>query len=584
MIIGLMPPLGSNDASSELSLLLAKIGNTLSGEVFNPGAIQTFGRRLALLDSADSSNARPRLNVFSAPDMQLIMLSDASLSSQYLPTTHVKLRPDTPLDWNLPGRWVAASVPNNEVEPILWASDPLGHQWLYFTETRHGIVFSNDFYVTCLLAPTAGEINLSNLRRALVLGYMLGEETIHPAIRLAPPGCVFEWTNGGFHIHSFHRLKYGDVLAGKSNDAKKNAVVTAFESAAEGWKKILPERTSISLSAGLDSRTALSYLRRAGLKMPCFTFGHPESVEVRDAARIAALVGTTTQVFPIPDISWNDWEISTQRLGSAGQVQMSGWAQAWLRYIGHEADALVHGYLGDALTGKHLSSSIVGALSNGLSYFTNFSIDSFWRDWPGLRKQWREHMAPELEADFREVLSGVDVAFAHQQTLHLDLYCHERLWTAFQPNFLGQSVLPACFFYHPDILQVWTNLSIADLDRQALYNQANHQAFPTLFPGQPTASFNLARRIARKVLQMFNNSLPDSQRPIVIDKTSMIAATNQQAISRILAVQDTLDKVVDVRYVISRIENSGRNMLSQDECAALIRVINVAHLLALIQK
>jgi len=68
----------------------------------------------------------------------------------------------------------------------------------------------------------------------MVLGYMLGEETIHPAIRLAPPGCVYEWTNGGFHIHSFHRLKYGDVLAGKSNDAKKNAVVTAFESAAEG--------------------------------------------------------------------------------------------------------------------------------------------------------------------------------------------------------------------------------------------------------------------------------------------------------------------------------------------------------------
>ena len=163
------------------------------------------------------------------------------------------------------------------MEPILWASDPLGAQWLYFTETRHGIVFSNDFRVTCLLAPSASEIDIASLRRALVLGYMLGEETIHPAIRLAPPGCVFEWINGGFHIHSFRRLKYGDVLAGKSNNAKKNAVVTAFESAAEGWKKILPERTSISLSAGLDSRTALSYLRRAGVKMPCFTFGHPET-------------------------------------------------------------------------------------------------------------------------------------------------------------------------------------------------------------------------------------------------------------------------------------------------------------------
>jgi len=83
---------------------------------------------------------------------------------------------------------------------------------------------------------------------------------------------------------------------------------------------------------------------------------------------------------------------------------------------------------------------------------------------------------------------------------------------------------------------------------------------------------------------MFNSSLPDSQRPIVIDKNSMIAATNQQTISRILAVQYTLDKVVDVRYVISRIENSGRNMLSQDECAALIRIVNVAHLLVLIRK
>ncbi len=116
MIVGLMHPLGLNDASGELSLLLPQVCNTLGKDVFNPNAVQTFGRRLALLDSAGSSNARPRLNVFSAPDMQLIMLSDASLSSQYLPTTHVKLRPDTPLDWNLPGRWVAASIPSNELE------------------------------------------------------------------------------------------------------------------------------------------------------------------------------------------------------------------------------------------------------------------------------------------------------------------------------------------------------------------------------------------------------------------------------------------------------------------------------------
>ena len=81
MIIGLMPPLGLNDASGELSLLLPQVCNTLGKDVFNPNAVQTFGRRLALLDSAGSSNARPRLNVFSAPDMQLIMQSDASLSS-----------------------------------------------------------------------------------------------------------------------------------------------------------------------------------------------------------------------------------------------------------------------------------------------------------------------------------------------------------------------------------------------------------------------------------------------------------------------------------------------------------------------
>ena len=107
MIIGLMHTPGLNDASSELSLLLAKIGNPLSGMVFDSNAIQTYGRRFALLDTAGSSNERPRLNVFSASDIQLIILSDASLSSQYLPTTHVKLKPDTPCDWNLPGRWIA---------------------------------------------------------------------------------------------------------------------------------------------------------------------------------------------------------------------------------------------------------------------------------------------------------------------------------------------------------------------------------------------------------------------------------------------------------------------------------------------
>ena len=69
-----------------------------------------------------------------------------------------------------------------------------------------------------------------------------------------------------------------------------------------------------------------------------------------------------------------------------------------------------------------------------------------------------------------------------------------------------------------------------------------------------------------------------------LTETQPIVSDGSRDPSARFADKGRLHKVVDVRYVTSRIENPGRNMLSQDECAALIRVVNVAHLLALIQK
>ncbi|ADJ28614.1 hypothetical protein [Nitrosococcus watsonii] len=580
MIFGVLSLQAKHEASQILAALFKRIHRDGT-----PDQIRTFDFRLAITTIAGTPNSRPRINIIPFSTGQLVILADIPIREyvSYLEKTDA-LSPDLPLAWSLPGRWIAITVPHDINKPIQWASDPIGAQWLYVTETSGGLVFSDNFWAVAKTVSSSQGIDPKALCHALVLGYNLGEETITPGIKLAPGGCVYQWDAGDFRIIRSHQLEYGDKMAGATEAEKITQVQAAFYEAALSWKKVLPARTALSLSAGLDSRTALAYLQRAGVEMSFYTFGQPGSTEVIGAQSIAQRVGYSTHLFKIPDASWDDWEINIQTLGTIGPLQQSGWAHSWRTMLANEADAVVIGYLGDALTGKHLSSQQFNR-SDWVNYWTHWSLSWEWQEWPGIRKKWRRDLPNNLAASFRQITQKLEVAFPHQQAFHLDFYCRQRRWVASQPNDIGAALLPVCFFYHPAIWKIWTNLALSDLERQRLYRRANHQLFPDLFHRPVSPAGDLFQRASRKLtrfLRRTDTALPPSERPRVIDRSRALERNQQQIIAQLEYSRELLEEVVDVDFVLERIGAFELQRPSEAECAMIMRVVNASHLISAI--
>ncbi|ABA58406.1 hypothetical protein Noc_1944 [Nitrosococcus oceani ATCC 19707] len=580
MIFGMLTLQAEHDASQMLATIFKRIYRDGT-----PDQIRTFDFRLAITTIPDTPNSRPRINIIPFSTGHLIVLADI-LIGEYV--SHLEkadtLSPDLPLAWSLPGRWIAITVPNDINKPIQWASDPIGAQWLYFTETSDGLVFSDCFWAVAKTVSRSQGIDPNALRHALVLGYNLREETIIPSIKLAPGGCIYEWDAGDFRIIRSHQLEYGDAMAGATEAEKIAQVEAAFHEAALSWKKVLPARTALSLSAGLDSRTALAYLQRAGVEVSFYTFGQPGSTEVIGAQSIAQRVGCSTRLFKIPDASWNDWETNIQTLGAIGPLQQSGWAHSWRAMLANKADAVVIGYLGDALTGKHLSSKQFDR-SDWVNYWTHWSLNWEWQEWPGLRKKWRKDLSNNLAASFRQIIHKLEVAFPHQQAFHLDFYCRQRRWVASQPNDIGAALLPVCFFYHPAIWKVWANLPLSDLERQTLYRRTNYQLFPDLFrrPVSPTEElFQRSFRKFTRLLRRTNTDLLPSERPRVIDRWRALEINQQQIIVQLEHNREPLEEVVDVDFVLKRMGAFKSQRLSETECAMIMRIVNASHLVSAI--
>ncbi|ADE15274.1 conserved hypothetical protein [Nitrosococcus halophilus Nc 4] len=583
MILGMLTLRAESDASQTLAALFKRIGSPPVDRDSALDQIQTFGSRLAIMAIPDMPYSRPRISIIPFSDGQLIVLADVYIGERgSQPEKTDTLSPELPLSWSLPGRWIAISVPHDTNKPIQWASDPIGAQWLYFAETSDGVVFSDSFRIVAKAADRGQNIDPEALCRALVLGYNLEQETIIPSVKLAPGGCVYEWGTGDFHSVRSHQLEYGDALAGATDAEKVAQVEAAFHEAALSWKKVLPTRTALSLSAGLDSRTALAYLRRVGVEMSFHTFGQPGSTEVIGAQAVAQHISCNTRLFEIPTASWGDWAMNIQRLGGVGPVQQSGWAQRWRAMLANEADAVVIGYLGDALTGKHLSSRQLDR-SDWINYWTHWSLSWEWQEWPGLRKKWRKGLFNNLAANFRQATNTLEVAFPHQKAFHLDLYCRQRRWVASQPNDIGAVLLPVCFFYHPAIWKIWANLPLHDLERQALYRRANHQLFPELFHRPVSPAEDMFQRALWKLARFLKRAdvgLPPSERPRVIDRWQALEVTRQRIIDQLEHSREPLEQVVDVDFVLERMDTFGLQRPSEAECAMIMRVVNASHLIS----
>ena len=173
----------------------------------------------------------------------------------------------------------AAAVHDHDVETTWLIRDPLGTCPLYLHRTRSRILFASE--IRALLADPAvrPDLDPTQLRVLLALGFNPAPNTLLKGIHKMPPGHLLEVTRAGIRV-----LPYDLPAMGSELDL-------SFEEAVEGYRSTLArvvrrcdggENTGVLLSGGPDSSALVLLRKKDGRPITTFTAGFPDAREEED--------------------------------------------------------------------------------------------------------------------------------------------------------------------------------------------------------------------------------------------------------------------------------------------------------------
>lgn len=462
------------------------------------------------------------------------------------------------------------------------ATDWFGIAWMYVGKIAGGFVFSNDFGLITELSLSPLILNEGAVISELVFGYVPDEQTIFENVSLLPAGAVFELNKKGLTKISQRSFNYGNKYQ-TLNDEEKFEILDSYYARIVDHVFVSSQNNMLlSLSGGYDSRFALALLDKAGIKIPCFTFGNIDSIEVEMAIYIAEQVSLKTTVFSIPDADWSVWVRCIQQLGNTGMLQWSGWAEMWLKLLRENGNSVLIGYYGDALSGKHLVKSNGNSAAGWLEHWISWSKED-WSQSSLLSVDALSNANEIIKFGFQRLSAGINFEYPHQEAMHYDFFGRQRRWVAGQPNLINRFISPICYFCDAELADFWMNLPFSDLENQRLYLAYGFSRFPHLFDSNAIKSerMDVMNKILRRFSSLFypKNFLqkppPINRHDIVLHNKSNIIAIAEQS-------SFPIDKIINISNFVNLVKNYGKTGFTTNENNVFI--MRITNLLILLDK
>jgi hypothetical protein len=480
------------------------------------------------------------------------------------------------------GCWTAILY-DSDTRSLRLGSDLLGTAWLYLAQWAKGYVFCSDFGALVSNYPAPLTLDYETSLVTLGLSYSPDDRTCFKEITILPPGRVIALSDRGMQTVSRRQISYGDKYVDVPTKRKHELMDTLFARAGEDWCVPCASEVVVSLSGGYDSRYGLGVLLDNGITPRCLTFGHHRSADARLARSLCRELGLDFKLYSVGTTSFDVWRRSVEQSGSVGGFQWAnGWAEEWLALLGRSGSHVLLGYLGDALSGKHLVQ-YESADSRWLDNWERWSLDEGWSDSPLLRPEANEALRECVRTGLSREIGQTSFAFAHQQALHLDWYGRQRRFVAAQPNLIKRFLTPVPFFYTDYMLEFWANIPFDDLRDQALYLGYAQNRFPALFKARRRARLHeRAWGASTNALIAMVPGMKSYFRASEIDTESLITRHKASVVSMVKDVEPRIERIFDMqalRMEIDAFPNARRLSAVQ-----LTRLVNLCILLRLSMK
>ena len=187
-----------------------------------------------------------------------------------------------------------ACVVDKKRRCLFVATDRLGLRPLYYSHRGDTIAFASAVRALMNSGLVGRATDLAAVADFLALGFVPGAKTMCEGIEVMPPGSVLTFERGQLRLDKYWELTFepgdGDRRETEYVDELAEAIRSSVETSTEGTF-----RFGLPLSGGLDSRTIAACIPKEKYPLSVWTWGTPDSREVRTARAVTDILGLEHQ-------------------------------------------------------------------------------------------------------------------------------------------------------------------------------------------------------------------------------------------------------------------------------------------------
>lgn len=204
--------------------------------------------------------------------------------------------------------------------------------------------------------------------------HLTGDRTLADTVHVLPPGTIVLFEHGRSHLQSYFpevaenadwRTASSDAVADKLYYELSRSVAVSMADCS---------RVAITLSGGLDSRALLGCAVKHRPDLRTYTFGGPDCRDVQYARRLADICGVPHTTLDIDGSCLHQWLDHGVHV-TGGMVSCTQYHILQLAdVLDAEADVVLDGLGGDALTGGHLTWTMINTRSVDVAIYAVYNL------------------------------------------------------------------------------------------------------------------------------------------------------------------------------------------------------------------
>lgn len=249
--------------------------------------------------------------------------------------------------------YFAAVLYDAEAQKILLITDRLGMRLLHYYLKDGSFAWAGEIKQLLALEGVDKAIDPTTASCFMDIGFLLEDHTWFQHIKLTHPASIYEFDIKAKKLVHRRYWRWSDIRQQTVNfEEAVDAVCDLFPHAVA--RRFNPhENIGIALSGGLDSRALLAAVETLypDYRGYAYTFGRPESEDVKIARRVTSLTNWRHQIF---DLNARNWfhprkEMVWRTEGMLSMMHMHG--AEFLPQIAENIKIVMNGYLGDLVLG-----------------------------------------------------------------------------------------------------------------------------------------------------------------------------------------------------------------------------------------